>query len=87
MLVHGITYRRDLLGQLNILCESHFALLQRTVQVDIFDLLTEVCFLVDQADQAILDLQENLGTLLDLLAEGTLGDDGEVLTTIVPKYQ
>lgn len=52
------------------------------MQVDVLDLLAEVRLLTDQADEAILDLQENLGPFLNRLLEGTGGFDGEGLTTV-----
>jgi len=81
LVIREVTYWRDFLRQVKLLRESHFALLERALQVDILDLVAEVRLLIDQADQAIPDLQENLGALVDGLAEGTRSVDGEGFTT------
>lgn len=52
------------------------------MQVDIvLQLLAEVRLLVDQADQAILDLQEDFGAPLNSLVENALGFDDQGFAT------
>lgn len=75
------TYRRDLLGQIDLCLQSHVTLLQRAVEVDVFNLLAEIGGLSDKGDQAILDLQEHGSTLLDLFVQGTRSLDDKGLTT------
>lgn len=57
---------------------AHLALLEWALEIDIADLVTEVCRLVDQGDQAVFDGESNVGTLFDVLAEKAGGDYGEV---------
>lgn len=40
---------------------------------DLGQIVAQVGFLLDEGDQSILDLQEDGGAGLDLLAEGTVG--------------
>ena len=76
-----VTYRRDLLGQIDLRLQNHVTLLQRAVEVDIFNLLAEVGGLSDKGDQAILDLQEHGSTLLDSFMQGTRSLDDKSFTT------
>lgn len=76
-----VTYRRDLLGQIDLRLQSHVTLLQRAVEVDVFNLLAKVGGLSDKSDQAILDLQEHSSTLLDLFVQGTRSLNDKSLTT------
>lgn len=78
----SVTYRWDLLGQLDLLLQDHVTLLQRAVEVNILDLLAEIGGLSDERDQTILDFQENGSTLLDSFAQGTRSLNGKSLTTI-----
>jgi hypothetical protein len=68
----------DLRWDLNALGQLHRALLQRTAQVDVADLVAEVGLLLDQRDQAVFDLEEDFGAGFDIFGEGADGGDGEV---------
>ena len=77
----GGAYRRNLLGQVDVLGELHLALLQRALQIRLLDCLASVGVLVDQGDQVVVaDCEVHLGTLLDLLAEVALGSNAESLS-------
>lgn len=65
------TYRRNLLGKINVLGQVDGTLLQRALKVDILQVLAEVGLLVDDADQTVLDLKVNLGTLFNVLRQDT----------------
>lgn len=69
------TYRWDLLGQINLLCQDHFALFERTFEVNVLEFVAEVDCLFDQGDKAPLDLKVHSGTLFDPLEDSTLGAD------------
>lgn len=71
------TYGRNLLGKVNVLGQLHRALLQRALEIDILEVLTQVGLLVDDADQTVLDLQVNLCALLDILRQDSRGLDGQ----------
>lgn len=75
------TYGRNLVGQLHVLDQRHRALLQRALEIDILDIVAQVCLLVDDADQAVLDLQVHLGAFFDIFAEQTARLDRERLAT------
>lgn len=51
------------------------------MKVDVLNLLAEVDLLPDEGDQAVFDLQEHGSAFRDFLLQGTLGFDGESLTT------
>jgi hypothetical protein len=74
-------YLRDVFRQVNILGQNHMTLLQGTLHVDIFKLVTEVDSLLDQADKAILDLDVRISPLLNLPVESTASLDNKLLTT------
>lgn len=76
------TYRRNLLGKINILGQLHGTLLQRTLEIDILEVVAQVGFLVDDANQAILDLQVHLCALLNVLGQNARGLDGQSDATI-----
>lgn len=78
--VNRVFTRRDLLGQIDLRLQNHVTLLQRAVEVDIFNLLAEVGGLSDKGDQAILDLQEHGSTLLDSFMQGTRSLDDKSFT-------
>lgn len=71
------TYGWYLPGQVNALRNREVAVLDRALKVDVLDLLAKVRFCADEADKAILDLQENVGAVLDGLADGAHGGDDE----------
>jgi hypothetical protein len=76
------THRRDLLGQIDILGDGGFALLNGAVQIDILDLFAEVCCCVDKPDQPIFDLKYDIGPFLDVLDECAGGLNGQFLATV-----
>lgn len=73
---------RDLLGQLDVLGQGGLALLDRALEVDVLDLAAEVGGLLDDGDQAVLDLQVHLGAFFDVFGEVTAGGDAEGHTTV-----
>lgn len=74
---HRETYGRNLIGKLDVLGQGHGTLLQRALKINILDIVAKVGFLVDDADQTVLDLKVNLGAFLDVFAESTASLDGE----------
>jgi len=71
------THGWDLLGQLNRLDDGEDALLYGAFEVDILDLLAQVCLGRDEAYQAVLDRQLDVCPLLDGLLHGADGLDDE----------
>ena len=65
------THRRDLPGQIDILGQAHLALLERAVEISLLDRVAAVCVLVDERDEAVLDLEMHLEALADLLFKVT----------------
>jgi hypothetical protein len=74
-------YRRNFPWDVDVLGESHLALVERALEVCLADGVASICLLVDQGDQAVLDLQVHFEALLNLLLEVTRGLDGELLAT------
>ena len=75
------TYRWDLLGQIDVLHEILRSLLEWTLQVYFFHIITQIGFLVYEADAAIFDLEVDFGAFLDIFGEGAISGDCETLTT------
>lgn len=63
------TYRRNLPGQIDILGQAQLALLQRALEIRLLNRVARIALLVDQGDQAVLDLQVHLRALANLLLE------------------
>ena len=78
----GVLSGRDLLGKLDVLGQGGLALLDRALEVDVLDLVAEVGILLDDGDQAVLDLQVHLRAIFDVLRKVTAGHDAEDLTTV-----
>lgn len=77
-----MAYRRYLLGQVHLLRQDHLALLQRTREIDILDLVTQVDRLFHQGDQAPFHLEGDGRTFLYLVEQSAAGFDSERLTSI-----
>jgi len=75
---HSVLSGRDLLGQLHRLAERHLALLERTLEIDLVGLFAQVDFLVENADEAVFDLDVDLGAGLDVGGEGAFAGNDEV---------
>ena len=69
--------RRDLLRKFDVLGELGLAVVDGAVEVDVLDGVAEVGGLLDDGDQAVLDLQVDVGALVDLLGQVAFGGDGE----------
>ena len=50
------------------------------MQVDFVNVVTQLGLLVDETNQTILDLNMNLGALLNITSKCAIGRDGERLT-------
>jgi hypothetical protein len=74
-----ITYWWDLLGQVHILRQDHFTLLQRTLQVHVPELLTQVDSLFDQGDEAPLHYQVHISSLFNSLLHSSFGGNSQLL--------
>lgn len=83
--VYGLDYRetcrRNLLGQIDLLRQDHITLLQRALQINILDLVTQVHSLLHQSDNAPLDFNVHDGTFGDGFVESTRGSNSECLAT------
>lgn len=76
------TNGRNLGGQLDSLGDLHLASLKRALEVNVTDLVAEVGLGRDKADQAVLDGQQDVCTLINRLLDHTLGLDDQLLATI-----
>lgn len=74
-------YRRNLLGDIDVLGQLHLALLDRTCHVGFLDRFAEVGFLVDERDEAVFDLEVHLRAFVDRFLELARGRDAEGLST------
>jgi hypothetical protein len=77
-----VTYRRNLSRKVNALGDLDHTSLNRALEINIADLLAEVGLGADKTDQTVLDSQKNIGALLNLLLDRSLGLDQEFLATI-----
>lgn len=73
----AVLSRWDLLWQFHTLRERGLALLNRALQIDILDGVAKVGGLLDDGDQAVLDLQVDGGAFGDVLREGACCRDLE----------
>jgi len=64
---HSVLPRRDLLRQLHLFRKRRLALLDRTLEVHVLDLVAEIGVLLDDGDKAVLDLQVDFGAFFDVL--------------------
>ncbi|KND87845.1 hypothetical protein TOPH_07470 [Tolypocladium ophioglossoides CBS 100239] len=72
---------RNLIGQVDLLGNLHVASLDGAFEVDVADLLTEVRLGVNKSDEAVLDAQLNVSTLLDGLLDSPVGLDDQLLAS------
>jgi len=56
----------DLIWQIDILGQLQITLLQRAFQVNILNLFAEICFLVDESDDAVFDLDMDFGAVFNV---------------------
>jgi len=76
--VDGVFARWDLLGEVDRLGDRDNALLNRTLEVDVLDLLAQVRLGVHQPDQTILDLKVDVCALVDGLVDGSDSLDNQL---------
>lgn len=69
----------DLLGQIDILLNLNIAFVQRALQIDILDRVTQIGGLLDDRDEPVLDLKVDFGAFLDFLIELAGGGDSQCL--------
>jgi hypothetical protein len=77
------TYRRNLGRQVYALGDLELSGLKGALEVNVDNLLAKVCLGANQADQTVLDSQQNIGAFLNPLVDGTLCLDDQLLATIV----
>lgn len=65
---HGSSHLGNLLGKLNGLGDGDVTLLNGALDVDVVNLLAEVGLGANKTDQAVLDLESDVGALLDSLS-------------------
>lgn len=80
--VAGGTNRRDLSGKIDALCNLHVAGLERALEINVTNLLAQVGLGGDEPDQAVLNRQQDVCTLLDLLLDLSLRLNDQLLATI-----
>lgn len=78
----GVLSGRDLLGKLDVFGQSSLALLDRTLEIHVLNGVAQVGILLDDGDQAVLDLQVHFGALLDVLREVAASGDAEDLAAV-----
>ena len=78
---HSVCAWGNLAGQVDVLGEGHLALLERTLEICLANRVAAIGLLVDEGDEAVLDLEMHLEALLNLVLEVTAGLDGESLAT------
>ena len=67
---HRVLARRDLFRQIHVLRQRRLAFLDRTLEIDVLDRVAEVGGLLDDGDEAVLDLEVDLAAFGHVLAEG-----------------
>lgn len=77
------TYWGDLPGQIDILCQLHLALLERTLEISLADRFAAIRLLVDERNEAVFNLKVHLETLADFLLEVAGGGNREFLASMV----
>lgn len=70
----------NLCWQRNLLLELQWSFLQWTLQVNVLHNITKICSLLDDRDQAVLDLQVYLGSIFYVLIKVTLSYDRQIVT-------
>lgn len=68
-------------GQIDLLFQSHLALLQGAFEVNVLNLIAEIGSLFEKSDQAIFNFQGYRGSILHCLAQSSLGINGKGLAT------
>lgn len=76
------THRWDLIWNLNIFGHDDLALLDWAFHVDILDLLAKIGFRVDEANQTVLDLQNDIGSIFYIFECCTDGFDGQDFASV-----
>lgn len=76
------TYGRDLGRKGDRFRDGEVPLLDRALEVDVRDLLAEIRARADKADKTVLDLEEDVGTLLNDLRRVASGLDDELLAAV-----
>jgi hypothetical protein len=79
----GDTYRRDLAGEFDGLAQHQVAGLDGALEVDVLDLLAQVGGGAEQLDEAVLDLELDVGALLDGLLHLSNSADEEFRATVI----
>lgn len=78
---YAVLPRRNLLRQVDFLRQGRLTLLDRALQIDVLDRVAEIGGLLDDGDQAILDLKVHDGALSHVLGERARGCDCELLAS------
>ena len=76
------TYRRNLGRKGDGLRDREIPLLYRALEVDVRDLLAKIGGRADKANKAVLDLEKDVGPLLDVLRRVAGGLDDKLLAAI-----
>lgn len=72
----------DLVRKLDGLSDGENTLLDGALEVNVLDLLTQVRLGADKANEAVLDLEENVCALLNVLLDGAGSLDDELLASL-----
>lgn len=79
---NSILSRWYLLGDIDFFLQRQDTLFDRAGHVDLRQVVTQVGFLFDQGDEAVLDLEENRGAGLDVFVESSVCSDGQFLSSV-----
>ena len=72
----GTTYRWNLRRQINLLRNLGLPSLDGTLHIDLLDLLAQIGCGAEEFDEAVLDLEDDVGAFADVFFEGADGFDG-----------
>ena len=79
---YGVSPRRNLLRQLDLLGDSSLTLFYGAVEVDVLDLIAEIRLLLDERDEAVSNLELHCSALVDILFKISLRSENQSLTAI-----
>jgi len=78
----GVFSWRNLLWKIDVLRQSHLALLEWAGEVDVLNGIAKIGGLSDDRDKTILDRQVDFGALLYVLAEVARGSNAEGVAAV-----
>lgn len=79
---NGVLARRDLVRKVHGLGDLEVASFDGAFKIDVSNLLAEIGLGADESDEAVFDRQKNIGALINLLLDASLGLDNELLSSL-----